>query len=166
MIVALSPIVAIAIVQWPSLENSTATQWLLGAGVAVVAAGIAAGFATLRDSRGSKVAVSARGGSIGRDMAGSATASKRTRLHESLLADGNTIDTRYRYQRLLYASMRPSQVAVVALAAAAPVAVAGLLIWTIFEPSARQAVGVYLIVASLAGVAAVWLATSPLYLGW
>jgi hypothetical protein len=132
-----------------SLSNSEAAQVSVALGIVLTTVGIV--FVILRTSKGG--------------MTDSAQASKRTPLHEGLRADGDTIDTRYRYQRLLYVSMRPAQTAAVALAAAAPVAVGGLLVWTLFEPSARQAVGLYLIVAGLGG-AAVWLVTSPLYLGW
>ena len=79
-------------------------------------------------------------------------------------ADGYTIDTRYRYERLLYAPMRPSQVTAVAVAAVVPVAAGAILVWVLFEPPAKQAVGSYLVIVSLAG-ALLWLATSPLYAG-
>ena len=53
---------------------------------------------------------------------------------------GKAIDTRYRYQRLFHAPMRPSQVAAVAAAAIVPVAAGALLIKALFEPSAVHAV--------------------------
>ena len=147
-----------------SLANSVAAQVLVAVGATVASAGILLALETVRTSR-RRARLAAGGGADKDGMTGSAQPSKRTPLRDVLLADGNTIDTRYRYQRLLYASMRPSQTVAVAMAAAAPVAVGGLLVWTLFEPSARQAVGLYLIVAALGG-ATVWLVTSPLYLGW
>ena len=150
---------------WPSLKKSTAANFLVWAGITVVAVVIYFGVRAWSASRGSEAKDSAHSEPTGRDKAGSSKAPERTLLHESLLAEGNTIDTRYRYQRLLYSPIRSSQVAVVASTAAAPVTLGGLLVWTLFEPSARQAVGIYLIVASLAG-ATVWLVTSPLYRGW
>ena len=172
LLAELVAIVTLGVVAWaiwmllsPSQQNSIAAQVLLGVGFGLAAVGIFTAFGIARLSRGRTMNLTAAEGPNGGGAADSAAAPKRTPFEKSLLADGNTIDTRYRYQRLLHASLRPAQAAAVTLAAAAPVAVGGLLVWTLFEPSAKQAVGIYLIVASLGG-AAVWLVTSPLYLGW
>ena len=172
LLAELVAIVTLGVVAWtiwmllsPSQQNSIAAQVLLGVGFGLAAVGIFTAFGIARLSRGRTMNLTAAEGPDGGGAADSAAAPKRTPFEKSLLADGNTIDTRYRYQRLLHASLRPAQAAAVTLAAAAPVAVGGLLVWTLFEPSAKQAVGIYLIVASLGG-AAVWLVTSPLYLGW
>jgi hypothetical protein len=77
---------------------------------------------------------------------------------------GEAKDARYRYQRLLYAPMRPSQLAAGAVAAAVPPAVGALLIWALFERSPAHAVGFYFVIIGLEA-AALWFAASPLYMG-
>lgn len=72
------------------------------------------------------------------------------------------IDASYRYGRLLYSAMRPSQVTAVAAAAAVPLVVGALLVWAIVERPEKQAIGIYLVVLALAG-GLFWLLTSPSY---
>jgi hypothetical protein len=70
---------------------------------------------------------------------------------------------RYRYHRLLYAPMRSWQIAVTAVGTAVPVTVGALLIWALFESSAAPTVGFYFVIVGLEA-AALWFATSPLYI--
>src|SRR5690348_50506 len=105
-----------------SSRNSSIPVWLAVAGPA--GAGIVAAVSIVWTSRSArKLEIAVNDGLTANNTDGSAEVAKRNRLHESLLADGNTMDTRYRYQRLLYASLQPAQTAAVALAAVAPVAI-------------------------------------------
>ncbi|HEX2744867.1 MAG TPA: hypothetical protein VHN16_10760 [Streptosporangiaceae bacterium] len=72
------------------------------------------------------------------------------------------IDATYRYGRLLYSPMRPSQVTAVAAAAVVPLVAGALLVWAIVERPEKQAIGIYLVVLAVAG-GFFWLLTSPSY---
>jgi hypothetical protein len=72
------------------------------------------------------------------------------------------IEASYRYSRLLYSPMRPSQVTAVAAAAVVPLLAGALLIWAIVERPEKQAIGIYLVVLAVGG-GFFWLVTSPSY---
>jgi len=72
------------------------------------------------------------------------------------------ISASHRYERLLYAPIRPAQQTAAALAAAVPLVVGALLVWAIVERPARQAVGIYLVVLAVAA-GLFWLVASPVF---